>query len=122
MAGIDAALDVVRRAARDIRRIEVEAGEALYGRGDTARHRALLTEKCETLVALPDTVGPLLPGAGGDAPKLKAGLEDFARRANQALDLESIFYMAALLYPEDYADGDPNDLERFLAEFDVVAS
>lgn len=122
MAGIDEALDVVRRAARDIRRIEVEAGEALYGRGDTARHRALLTEKCETLVALSDTVGPLLPGAGGDAAKLKAGLEDFARRANQALDLESIFYMAALLYPEDYADGDPNDLERFLAEFDVVAS
>ena len=51
---------------------------------------------------------------------LLAGLEDFARRAGMALQLESIFFMGALLYPDDYEAGDPNDLERFLERFVAV--
>ena len=46
--------------------------------------------------------------------------EDFARRAGMALSLESIFFMGALLYPEDYQDGDRNDLERFLDRFEAA--
>lgn len=113
-----AALEAGRQAARRIRRLEAEAGEALHGRGDVAGHRALMVEKCEALVDLPEAVEPLL--AKTDSPAAREyldGLADFARRAGQALDLGSIFYMTALLYPEEYAEGDKNDLEEFLDEF-----
>jgi len=53
-----------------------------------------------------------------EAEEFLAGLADFARRAGQAMDLGSIFYMTALLYPEDYVAGEKNDLERFLDAFD----
>jgi hypothetical protein len=41
-------------------------------------------------------------------------LNDFARRAGQALELSSLFYLAALLYPEGHREGDKNDLEKFI--------
>jgi hypothetical protein len=112
------ALDAARQGAARVRELEAAANEALHGRGDAAGHRALMIEKCETLAELPETVEPLL--AGRDDPAAEeflSGLADIARRAGQALDLGSIFYMTALLYPEDYAEGDRNDLERFLDGF-----
>ena len=113
-----AALDAARLAAAKVRECEAKADEALHGRGDTAGHRALMIEKCETLADLPETVELLLAGADNPAAEeFLSGLADVARRAGQALDLGSIFYMTALLYPEDYATGDANDLERFLDGF-----
>ncbi len=115
------ALEAASQAARRVRELEVLAGEALHGRGDTAGHRALMVQKCEVLADLPETVEPLL-GRSPDpaAEEFLSGLADIARRAGQALDLGSIFYMTALLYPEDYAEGDPNDLERFVDGFRAV--
>lgn len=113
------ALETARKAAARIRELEAEANEALHGRGDTAGHRGLMIEKCETLADLPEAVEQL--AAEADTPEAEeflAGLADFARRAGQAMDLGSIFYMTALLYPEDYVAGEKNDLERFLDAFD----
>jgi hypothetical protein len=116
-----AALDMARDAARRIRAIEAEASRALHEAGDTDAHRAGLTQKCLVLEALPEQAAELMTGAAADdAAAFVAGLEDFARRAGMALSLESIFFMGALLYPEDYRDGDPNDLERFLDRFEAV--
>jgi len=112
-----AALKMIRETAREIRRLEADAQQALHGQGDTAVHRANLVEKCELLADLPQRVEPLLKGDDPAARKLLDGLQDFARRADMALNLESVFFMGALLYPDDYQDGDPNDLERFLASF-----
>lgn len=115
------ALDLAREAARRIRSLESDAAAALHGAGDTVAHRAALTQKCLELEALPETASSVLTAGEGDGvPAFAAGLEDFARRAGMALSLESIFFMGALLYPEDYADGDPNDLERFLDRFEAV--
>ncbi|NMC48319.1 MAG: hypothetical protein GYA47_02645 [Desulfovibrio sp.] len=112
------ALDAARQAARRVRELEARADEALHGKGDAAGHRALMIEKCETLADLPETVEPLLGKTPGPAAEeFLSGLADISRRAGQALDLGSIFYMTALLYPEDYAEGDQNDLERFLDGF-----
>jgi len=113
-----AALEMVRETAREIRRLEADALDALHGKGDTAAHRADLVEKCELLADLPERVEPLLKGGDPGAQKLRKGLQDFARRANMALDLESVFFMGALLYPDDYQDGEPNDLERFVMRFE----
>ncbi|MEL7640709.1 MAG: hypothetical protein AAGU21_13785 [Solidesulfovibrio sp.] len=116
-----AALELAGQAARDVRRLEAEAARALHGDGDTAAHRAKLTQKCLVLEALPEEAGPALAASGADgAAAFAAGLEDFARRAGLALSLESIFFMGALLYPEDYKAGEPNDLERFLDRFEAA--
>ena len=113
-----AAWEVVRDAAGRIRELEASAAKALHENGDATGHRKLMTEKCLVLESLPEAAEEALAGddAAG-AAALLAGLEDFARRAGMALQLESIFFMGALLYPDDYADGDPNDLERFLERF-----
>jgi hypothetical protein len=116
-----AALAVVRETARRVRALEAAAQAALHGSGDVAAHRAGLTEKCVLLAALPEEVEEHLSGpATPDTEAFVAGLEDFARRAGLALSLESIFFMGALLYPDDYQDGEPNDLERFLDRFEPV--
>ncbi|KHK00822.1 hypothetical protein [Desulfovibrio sp. TomC] len=113
-----AAFAVVRDAAGRIRELEAQAGRLLHESGDTAGHRRLLTEKCLILEALPEEAAAGLDGsATPEAVAFTAGLEDFARRAGLALQLESIFFMGALLYPDDYQDGEPNDLERFLERF-----
>ena len=117
-----AALELAQDAARRVRELEAAASRALHEQGDTAAHRAELTQKCLVLEALPEEAAGLA-GSGGDAEGAAvfvAGLEDFARRAGMALSLESIFFMGALLYPEDYQDGDPNDLERFLGRFEAA--
>ena len=115
---LSAALGMVRETAREIRRLEADAHNALHSQGDTAAHRANLVEKCELLADLPERVEPLLKGGDPTAQKLRDGLQDFARRANMALDVESVFFMGALLYPDDYQDGEPNDLERFITRFE----
>jgi len=114
-----AALSTATRTARRVRALEAEALAALRERGDVAGHRAALTEKCRLLAALPDEAAAMLPDpAAPDVRAFVAGLEDMASRADMAQSLESVFFMGALLYPEDYREGDPNDLERFLGRFE----
>ncbi len=42
-------------------------------------------------------------------------LERFAENASRALSIGSVFYMYALLYPDNHIKGEPNDLD-LLAE------
>lgn len=116
-----AALEGVRRTAATIRRLEAEASRALHVDGDKTAHREKLTTKCLLLEALPEeTAGALAGSDAAGVTAFAAGLEDFARRAGMALSLESIFFMGALLYPDAYQDGEPNDLERFLDRFEAA--
>lgn len=101
-------------AAADIRRHEALAHEALHQRGDKAAHIQALVAKCETLAALPEDLAPLLEDAD---PALGEALKDMARRADEALGLESPFYMLRLLYAEDAQPGDPNELERAISRY-----
>ncbi len=67
------------------------------------------------LMELTEMVAPFCDGMAKDArAEFETGLNSFAMRAAQALELSSIFYMAALLYPDDYKEGDRNDLELFI--------
>lgn len=116
-----AAWEVVRDAAGRIRELEASATRLLHEAGDAPGHRKLMIEKCLLLEALPDEADEALAGSDAEgAAEFVAGLESFARRAGMALQLESIFFMMALLYPDDYQDGEPNDLERFLERFVAV--
>jgi hypothetical protein len=112
---ISNAVAALQSAAETIRRLEDEAREALYVRDDPATYRQKLLEKTILLTDLPDVARPLcneMPA--GFRSEFISGLRSFAIRAHEALELSSIFYMSALLYPDDYREGDPNDLESFI--------
>jgi hypothetical protein len=100
--------------ARDVRRIE---GQALHEleRQNTQSYRDGMRRKAELLAGLPGA--PLIRGLPGDATQaIQEGLWRFARNASNALSLNSVFYMSALLYPEDFREGELNDLEIFVKE------
>lgn len=103
--------------ATSIRRIEEQARQALHGEGDETTYRELMREKAEVLQNLPLALAPILdqlPSKLHD--RVSDRVEQFAHSASMALNLNSVFFMYALLYPEDYREGDPNDLERFIQE------
>ncbi|MDR0239148.1 MAG: hypothetical protein LBI88_02815 [Deltaproteobacteria bacterium] len=102
--------------AREVRRIE---GQALHEleRENTQDYRDGMRRKAELLADLPRASVPLTSGLPEDAARtIQEGLWRFARNAGNALSLNSVFYMSALLYPEEYREGEANDLERFLEE------
>jgi len=112
---ISNAVSALQSAAERIRRIEDEAREALFIRDDSETHRQKLEEKTMLLMELPELAGPFREGMAKDVrAEFETGLNSFAMRAAQAWELSSIFYMSALLYPEDYREGDRNDLEFFI--------
>ena len=102
--------------AREVRRIE---GQALHEleRKNTQGYRDGMRRKAELLADLPRASVPLISGLPEDAARaIQEGVWRFARNAGNALSLDSVFYMSALLYPEEYREGEANDLERFLEE------
>lgn len=108
-------IDDLRQAAQRIRQSEAEARAAM-DQGDEARYRELYAEKADILLDLPELFAPHMAELPDDlALRVSEEVEGFAHRAGQARRLNSIFYMYALLYPADYKEGDPNDLERFIA-------
>ena len=105
---------VLEAAASRIRAIEAKAREALFEKDDKASYLELLGNKMMVVIGLPDEVEHLLVNVDPDRVRaIRKALTGMARRAGQALELESPFYMSLLLYPDDYRDGDPNELELF---------
>lgn len=105
----------LEQIAVKIRALEADARAALFDRNDEPAYRRDLKEKTLLLMELPERMKPCLDDLDGPLRrKIEAGLKDFARRASQANSISSVFYMAALLYPDDYREGDPNDLEKFI--------
>jgi len=102
-----------------IRGLEKQAYEALYTEGDKEVYKNKLMEKAtllkgisllvdENLSKLPLPINTLL----------RDRLGGFSFSAGKAIQLDSVFYMKALLYPEDYEEGDSNDLETFIGSLE----
>ncbi len=106
------AITIVDNAATTIRNVEREAAVALHDNHDEHAYRIAMAEKAECLVKMSEEASAALKGIP-EATRVVSQLLRFGQNANQALDLDSVFYMSALLYPEDYVEGDKNDLERF---------
>jgi hypothetical protein len=112
---IHAVLEALQNEAVQIRTLEAEAREALFTQDDKEIYTRKLKEKTMKLMELPDTLEPLLENLdAGARNEIQSGLENFSGRAGRAWGLSSLFYMSALLYPDDYVGGDKNDLERFI--------
>ena len=105
----------LRDVAARIRALEAEAQHALHQNGDRDAYRDAYLSKIELLTGLPDVVAAHLAELSDDAAEnAYEAADDFAHRARQAKSMDSLFYMYALLYPEGYEEGEPNDLERFI--------
>jgi hypothetical protein len=115
------AVGALKKNAEKIRGIEAQAREALFVKDDPAAYREKLKEKTMLLMELPELIEPFCQDLDKEeATQIDKGLESFAMRAQRALELSSIFYMNALLYPEDYKEGDPNDLEVFINRLEAL--
>lgn len=88
---------------------------ALAVMGDMPAYTARMQEKARLLASLEEEGEAYLE----DLPEQlqdQAGhrLHRFSASARNALRIGSIFYMSALLYPEDHKPGQPDDLQVFI--------
>ena len=103
-------------AAVTVRRLEAEGENVLQAEGQTA-FQAKLEEKAQFLAGLGEKAQKLVDAVGGDlGHEIAQQLDQFSMSAGTALRIGSVFFMTALLYPEDYQLDEPNDLERFVKE------
>ncbi|MDR0815955.1 MAG: hypothetical protein LBN28_00930 [Desulfovibrio sp.] len=101
---------------RHSRIMEVEASALrCLDAGDTEGHNQKMRDKAELLSTLHEDAKTLLEPLPGELRfNLASALSRFATGARNALQLNSVFYMSALLYPGDYKQGQPDDLLVFL--------
>lgn len=102
--------------------LEEEAERVLLQDKNTDKYKTLMCQKAMFLQALPDEAEKLvtsLPDA--KANEVLERLDRFSANASRALGLDSVFYMSALLYPENHRKGEPNDLDRLAAEMRALA-
>ena len=101
----------------EVRALEAQAEKELHDVEDEASYRETMRRKALLLSSLTDkgrdALSVLMPDVRGP---IEDRLQRFAASAANALRIGSVFYMSALLYPEDHQQGDPNDLERFLQD------
>jgi hypothetical protein len=97
-----------------VRDIEKLANSALYENKDEDSYRDLMRRKAMLLASLGDRLESLIdPLSVEDSLLVKKRVKRFAMSASKALEIGSVFFMSALLYPDDYKDGEKNDLENF---------
>ena len=106
----------LRMRSAEVKECERKAGVALYEDNDEVRYRDLMCQKASLLASMAEDADPLLSALSGREKSLaRERLESFSASAKTALRLHSVFYMSALLYPDDHKAGEPDDLENFIA-------
>lgn len=109
--------DYLDEKARQVKALEAEAETVIHAKGDQAGYQALMRRKAELLEALAADAAPLVkaldPGLADAAGERLAG---FSLNAENSLRIGSVFFMSALLYPDEHKPGEPNNLELFAAE------
>ena len=106
-----------------LRNLENEAERELQINKDTDKYRALMNQKALFLQALPEEAEKHAANLSGEAVDFALErLDQFAANASVALRLNSVFYMSALLYPDDHKKGDPNNLDRLAASLRAMTN
>ena len=79
--------------------------------GDTPGHNDLMRRKAELLSSMAEDAKPLLEPLPGETRfNYALALEGFSASARMSLRLNSVFYMSALLYPDEHKPGQPDNL------------
>lgn len=109
--------DFLDEKARKVKTLETEAEAVIHGKGDQAGYEAKMREKAELLSRLSGEAAPLVAALGrGLADAAAERLDGFSQNAAMSLKVGSVFFMSALLYPDEHKPGEPNNLELFAAE------
>lgn len=114
--GLQALIDMLSAQAARVRELDKAADNSLHEHGDIQQYTQALHSKAELLSELSDLARPYLTDLPAEQQeRIAQQLKAFSRNAQQALEVDSIFFMRQLLYPEDYQEGQENDLERFIS-------
>ena len=109
--------DFLDEKAQQVKAIEAEAEAVIHGKGDQAGYEALMRKKAELLSNIASDAAPLAAALGrGLSDAAAERLGGFSHNAAMSLKVGSVFFMSALLYPDDHTPGEPNNLELFAAE------
>lgn len=112
-------LDFLRERIRLVREAEETALDLLHNKGDDAGYRAGMRRKAELLANMAEDAAPLLEAMTPERrPMVEHRLDMFSQSARRSLDIGSVFYMSALLYPDDHQPGQPNTLEVWLRDLE----
>ena len=104
-------------AVARVRTLE-EKGSSLLGDDDA--YRAVMLEKALLVAGLHEESAPFLKDLEEkDRAYPEDRLRAFSESAALGLRLGSVFYMSALLFPEDHQAGEPNELEALAAELSL---
>jgi hypothetical protein len=116
---MNAFLDFLRDRIRQVREAEESALALLHEQGDEAGYRDGMRHKAEILARLASDADSFLDEVSlVTRPLIEHRLGMFAQSAKRSLEIGSVFYMSALLYPEDHQPGQPNELETWLASLE----
>ncbi|WP_147821193.1 hypothetical protein [Salidesulfovibrio onnuriiensis] len=102
---------LLEKRAQQIRSLEERADKVIQEQGDQEGYERIMREKATLLAELYEDTRAL---SHGFDDMVDARLERFSQSAFSSLKVGSVFFMSALLYPEDHKPGDLNDLERFI--------
>lgn len=115
-------LHFLRDRVQTIKNTEAEALRLLHEDNDEPGYRQAMQRKAEILASLAADARPLLDDAPLDkAPMIEHRLDMFSQSAKRSLDIGSVFYMSALLYPDDHQPGEPNTLEAWLGDLERLS-
>ena len=109
--------DFLDAQAAKVRDIETRAEAAIKGTDGQREYEDIMRDKATLLASIADEAKPLVDALSGErADEAAERLGQFSMNAQNSLRIGSVFYMSALLYPDDHQKGQPNNLERFAAE------
>lgn len=105
-----------------VKQAEANAWHLLHEADDEPGYRENMRMKAEILANLASQARPFLDDISLiHRPTIEHRLNMFAQSAQRSLDLDSVFYMSALLYPEDHQPGEPTTLELWLRDLERLA-
>lgn len=114
--GIAAAIGWLKARHAAIMADEAEALARLKA-GDTQGYNEKMRAKAEAVASLAKDAAPVLaPLPDALREPVLRGLLRFSQSAAMGLKLGSVFYMSALLYPDDHKPGEPDNLALFIGE------
>ena len=112
-------LDFLRERIRLVREAEESALHQMHSKGDETGYRGGMRRRAELLAAMSADAIPFLDAVAAERrPMIEHRLDMFSQSARRSLDIGSVFYMSALLYPDDHKPGEPNTLEAWLTELE----
>lgn len=110
-------ISVLSEQAKQVEQLESLAATLVQDPQQVQRYRLVLEEKARLLSGLAQLTQPITKKMPDEkASPVKHTLGKFSQSATTSLRIGSPFYMSALLYPQDYQQGQLNDLELFIEQ------